>query len=157
MKDKAVIIDLDGTLIDNSARALAHLERSKANINNPGIRWDEFFAGSELIDRPNNWCAELTYSLFFDGYKIIFLTGRQDTEITGAATRMWLDRWFPDLVFDLYMRKAKDFRKNEEIKYDLLVNEIIPKYNVLFAIDDMKANIDMLRKLGIPALHCADF
>lgn len=158
-KEKAIIIDLDGTLVDNGHRAIEHLDRRKKNLRNSQIRWDEFFAKTIELDKPNRWCMEIVNSFSEAEYHIIFMTGRMDSEISGSATREWLKKYlflYPDEeLFSLYMRPNDDFRYNHLVKLDLLNNHILPKYDILFAIDDMENNIKMFRELGITALHCS--
>ena len=157
MKERAVIIDLDGTLVNNAVRLENNLQRRRENLTNPQIRWDEFFAQTMEYDQPHRWCLEMVRAFSLQGFKILFLTGRMATKSTKAVTEQWLTTYVgPGINYELIMRKNRDFRKNEQIKHDILTREILPRYNVLFAIDDMKANIDMMRTLGIPALHCDD-
>lgn len=158
MKIKAIIIDLDGTLVNNGARALTTANARAKDLNNSQSRWDEFFEKTIEFDGQNLWCMEIVNHFNKAGYKIIFLTGRMATKSTEKATRNWLNMYVnPAVNYELIMRADRDFRRNEEIKLDLLMSKIIPVYDVLFAVDDMKKNIDMLRGLGIPALHCANF
>lgn len=159
MKQKAIIIDLDGTLVDNGVRALNHLGRRRENLNDPQIRWDEFFESSLEYDKPHKWCQEICESFVNDGYHIIFLTGRMETESTKRVTEQWLLTYCSQHVMEnstLIMRPNKDFRFNQVVKMELMGTKILPYYDVLFAIDDMKKNIDMFRNFGITALHCAD-
>ena len=51
----------------------------------------------------------------------------------------------------LYMRAENDFRSSAEVKRDILLHDILPKYNVLFAVDDEEDNIKMFQTLGITA------
>ena len=157
MKTNAIIVDLDGTLVNNNVRAQNHIQRRRENLTDAEIRWNEFFEKTIEFDQPNLRCIELVNAFNKLGYKILFLTGRMATETTEAATKKWLTMYVnPSIDYELIMRPNEDYRKNEQVKLDLLLNKIMPMYNILFAIDDMRANIDMLRNLGIPALHCAD-
>lgn len=157
MKERAILIDLDGTLVNNEQRALAHLNRRKKNLNSTEIRWDEFFEKTIEFDQPNQWCMEIVENFSKAGYKIVFLTGRMDTKTTGEATRKWLQMYLnPNISYELIMRKEDDFRKNHQIKLELLMNYILPKYDILFSIDDILANVEMFRTLGIPSMHCSD-
>lgn len=158
MKRNAVIIDLDGTLVNNGIRIQNNLQRRRENLTNPQIRWDEFFEKTMEYDMPNLWCVEIVNAFNKQGYKILFLTGRMGTETTKTATQRWLNMYVnPDIDYELIMRPEDDYRKNEQVKLDIMLNKIMPMYDVLFAIDDMKGNIDMFRNLGIAALHCAEF
>lgn len=158
MKQKAVIIDLDGTLVNNDLRAQANLQQRKDNLTNPQKRWDEFFQKTMEYDLPNLWCIEMVNAFNKQGYKILFLTGRMATETTATQTKRWLNMYVsPDVDYSLIMRPEKDYRKNEDVKLDIMLHTIMPMYDVLLAVDDKQNNIDMFRNLGIPALHCAEF
>ena len=158
MKRKAVIIDLDGTLVNNGLRVQNNLQRRRENLTNPQIRWDEFFDKTMEYDLPNLWGIEMVNAFNKQGYKILFLTGRMATEKTKTATQQWLNMYVnPDVDYELIMREEKDYRRNEQTKLDIMLNKIMPMYDVLFAVDDARGNVDMFRNLGIPALHCADF
>jgi hypothetical protein len=63
----------------------------------------------------------------------------------------------PTVDWSLIFRPANDFRPDNEIKHDLFYNQIEPIYDVLFAVDDRKCNVEMWRSLGITALQCAEF
>lgn len=49
----------------------------------------------------------------------------------------------------LFMRLAGDQRKDSIVKEEILVNKILPYYNVVMAIDDRPTVIEVWRKFGI--------
>ena len=158
MKKPAIIIDMDGTLVDNTKRIEETLELRKKNLDNKKIRWDDIFKNTDTLDVPNPWCMEIVEAFSVRGYKIIFLTGRMGTKSTYEATQRWIDKYVPaGIDYQLIMRPEKDFRKNHEMKSDILNTQILPFYNVLFAIDDHSENANMMRAMGITCLHCADY
>jgi hypothetical protein len=55
------------------------------------------------------------------------------------------------------MRPADERRPDYVIKEEIFNEQIKPFYNVSFAIDDKRVVCDMWRKLGVTALHCADY
>ena len=55
------------------------------------------------------------------------------------------------------MRDAEDRRPDYVIKEEIYNRDIAPNYRVSFAVDDKHAVVGMWRKLGVPALHCADY
>lgn len=131
MKTKAIICDLDGTLI--------------ANPN-----WDgDFVTFYEILDQGYmlNWCYYILKGLVLQGIEIIFLTARDEKcrDFTISQLKEWLD--FP---FKLYMRRRGDLTIDHEMKEKFL-KEILEKYDVLFSIDDNFANCTMFKKY-VPTL-----
>lgn len=55
----------------------------------------------------------------------------------------------------LLMRKDGDNRKDSVIKYELLVNEIIPNYYVKWVFDDRKQVVDMWRQAWLRCYQVA--
>ena len=151
MKQKAVIIDIDGTL-SNSPDAYACRKPTG------GVDWPKWIASTS--DSPiNEWCKELSIAMHKQGYKLIFLTAR-NTDYNGYAITMeWLNRhlWREDVTgYELIMRPADDHREDVEVKEMLYHKHIEPRYNVLFAVDDKSSIIKLWKKLNIQGLHCSD-
>lgn len=145
---KAIIVDIDGTLAD--ARHRLHLiQNAEGTVNWPA--WDALCHK----DTPFAWCVGIVTAMHRAGYKIIFLTGRG--ERIREATQKWLTDNLPVTVVQtsiLLMRKNGDHRKDIVIKEEYYRNEIEPKYEVAFAIDDRDAVVEMFRGLGLTVLHC---
>lgn len=81
---------------------------------------------------------------------IIILTGRR--EDGRAKTEEWLKTY--NVPYDrLYMRGENDFTKSEVFKEKILKTFILPKYNVLFAIDDDDKCVKMFRNNGLICLQ----
>jgi predicted kinase len=83
---------------------------------------------------------------------VIILSGRNgDSEV---ETRAWLQKngINPE---KLYMRKARDNRKDSIVKEEMFNEFIKDKYNVLFIIDDRKQMVELWRSMGIVCLQCA--
>lgn len=139
----AIIIDLDGTLADNSHRR-HHVEQ-----DNP--RWDKFY--QEIPDDDvNQWCKKLI-NRFKTGHTIYIVTGREGTEQIKTDTKVWLAE--NNIYYDhLHFRPKKDYRQDSEVKKEILENEIRPQ-DVLFAVDDRKQVVEMWRDEGITVLDCA--
>ena len=147
-RDKAIIIDLDGTLSD-SAHRQHFMEKTPKD-------WKAFYAAL-VDDPPNQWCRELLIRFrsdrFSHFYEIILVSGRSDDyrEVTEA----WLDKH--KLSYDrLLMRKFGDFRADYIVKEEIYKAEIEPHCDVLFAVDDRKQVVDMWRRNGIVCLQCAE-
>ena len=81
---------------------------------------------------------------------IIILTRRR--EDGRAKTEEWLKTY--NVPYDrLYMRGESDFTKSDTFKEKILKTFILPKYNVLFAIDDDDKCVKMFRNNGLICLQ----
>ncbi|MBY0414096.1 MAG: hypothetical protein K2Q18_08015 [Bdellovibrionales bacterium] len=143
MKAKAIIVDLDGTLCDVEHRV--HHVRSKPK------NW-KAFNESMAHDVPYLWCIELIAAMKARGYKVFFVTGRDDD--FKKMTTDWLTRHHVEYD-ELYMRKAGDFREDSEVKEQIYIEEIESIAQVLFVVDDRKSVVERWRKLGLTCLQCA--
>lgn len=150
MKQQAIIVDLDGTLCDNSYR-VQYVDGSQKKD------WDKFNALS-ANDPVVEWCLDLVKGFDNQGYHIVFLTARQGTDSTKKITEEWLDRNVKPYVphYSLVMRDVGDYRTDFITKQDLYMQKVAPFYDVAFAIDDKLSVCQMWRSLGIAALHCKD-
>ncbi len=143
----AVIIDLDGTLCNIDHR-LPHVKHENKKHN----RWDLF--NKEIPnDSLNQWCKQL-YLYMGVHHPIILCSGRVDS--SRQNTENWLKKHEIKSYRHLFMRHRSDFRQDYIIKEIILDFEILPRYNVLFAVDDRKQVVDMWRRRGIVTLACAD-
>jgi len=149
MRQKAVIIDIDGTLANSP-------QPSEEHLVNGNMCWDTWIASTQYAP-VHIWCYELVAAMANLGYRIVYLTARSDGEYSRGITERWLKQNSPVPDFDLFMRNVGDLRHDQEQKRDALIKEILPLYDVIFAIDDKKVNVDMFREFGIPSLHCADY
>ena len=143
LKPEAIICDVDGTV------ALMHGNRKPYD-------WDEVWS-----DKPNDWVIDLIESYYLiqaangTACRLIFLSGRCD--VCFDDTKEWLEKYF-HIPFELYMRpKAQEFEKDAKIKHEIYINEIKPKYDVRFVIDDRKQVVDMWRNVaGLPVAQVAE-
>jgi predicted secreted acid phosphatase len=139
LDNKAIIVDIDGTLADCSWRL--HF------IQNKPKNWKAFFEG--IPDDPVIEDMKYLVNAFYssNGVGIIILTGRPENHID--ATAEWLKK--NEIPFDhLLMRKIGDFREDTIIKEEylnLVKNEW--GYNPILAIDDRKRILDMYQKNGL--------
>lgn len=145
MKRRAIIVDLDGTLCNNSHRQHLYEKDQKD--------W-KLINEESKYDTVNEWCLEIVNLFSLNGYKIIFLTGR--SAHAWDVTEDWLTRNIGYGVdWQLMMRPKKDQRPDTEVKSEIFARDIAPLYNVLFTVDDRKPVVDMWRNIGIPCLDCA--
>ena len=149
MKNKAIIVDIDGTIADGKWRIvgkdLTNIDWNKENLNS-------------LHDQPFSWCVNLVNIYYKSGYSIVFLTARTGTVECYEVTHKWLQENLPDNVdYQLFMREERDERGDDVIKKDIYLKHIEPHYEVELAIDDKPSVIDMWRSLGVAALHCNEY
>lgn len=149
-KTTVIICDLDGTLCNIDHR-LHHVQGEKKKR-----RWDLF--NKEIPnDSLNTWCADLIEKMSVRtinsiSIRTVLCSGRVDS--TRNDTEEWL--FEHAISYDnLFMRHRKDFRQDSVIKEIILDFEILPRYNVLFAIDDRQQVVDMWRRRGLVCLQCA--
>lgn len=141
-KEKAIIVDLDGTLTDVEHR----VHFVQLSVKN----WKEF--NDRMIHDPLNvWCYELIAAMKSRGYKIIFVTGRG--EDYRGHTEDWLKRHHVDYDL-LYMRKVNDFREDDDVKEEIYRQKIESLYQVLFVVDDRKSVVKRWREMDLICLQC---
>lgn len=135
-----VICDIDGTVADLTHRR--HWVATKPK------NWKMFF--QELHkDTPITPVINVINSLHDDGNMIIFCSGRSMEYYD--ETREWLSAHMGGWVMTrpLYMRKFRDYRADDIIKYELLQQIKADGYNPAIAFDDRKRVVDMWRANGI--------
>lgn len=142
-EEKSIIVDLDGTLCDVDHRV--HHVRAKPK------NWHAFNQSMDQ-DKPYFWCIELIAAMKGRGYKVYFVTGRDDN--FRDMTEAWLVRHKVEYD-ELYMRKNGDFREDSDVKEEIYNKSIAPLSNVLFVVDDRKSVVERWRKLGLTCLQCA--
>lgn len=143
-KVKAIISDLDGTLCN-----LSHRLHFIENENNDKD-WHQFHSNC-LNDTIFSWCENLLRSMQKSGYKIIFMTGRDDAYI--EQTKIWLKKH--DIAYEmLLMRKAGDNRPDSVVKWELYQNNL-SHYDIEFVLEDRNSVVEMWREKGIRCLQCA--
>lgn len=152
-KEKVIVCDLDGTLCNVDHR-LHHVRDGNKN-------WPAFFDGIPN-DVPNKWCADLVRSMF-PLYRVVYCSGRGEEE--REKTEAWLKKYKLDSFYNpvsgemekapLYMRKAKDSRKDSIVKEIILDFELLTRYEPAFMIDDRLQVVEMWRSRGFVCLQCA--
>ena len=155
-KPKAVIFDLDGTLANIDHR-LHHFKGEGATD------WDAFFAGIPE-DKVNKWCHELILivgrnnsdGLYMGGsdftVRVLLVTCRPE-RVRGLTTAWLKGKWIK--YSELLCREEGDRRPDYLVKEEILHEQILPRYEVLFAVDDRQSVVDMWRRNGITCLQCA--
>ena len=81
---------------------------------------------------------------------ILIVTGRKDEG--REQTEEWLKTY--NVPYDrLFMRGQNDYTKGDVFKENILNNIILPKYNVLFALEDDNKCVQMYRRNGLICLQ----
>ena len=125
--NKLVLVDIDGTV--------AH------RTNREPFEYDKV-----LEDRPDNETIEVITALWRAGYKIIFISARDDSCFDDSYE--WLRLHCPPFI-KLHMRKTGDFRKDAVIKEEIYRKHIEPFYDVFCVFDDRNQVVDMWRSIGL--------
>ncbi|CAL9966280.1 polynucleotide kinase [Vibrio phage D148] len=131
-KDKAIVVDVDGTLADME-----------------GIR--KPFEWSKVgLDKPRKNVIEMVRLFHQAGYKVIIMSGR-DGQCLGA-TEEWLQEH--GIPYDaIFMRDEGCNRTDAVIKEELFWDCVAPDYDVKFVVDDRLQVINQWRAMG---LECFD-
>lgn len=134
----AVLVDLDGTLADNSHRGPYEYELLPA-------------------DRPIYPIIELVQHLHrIPGYPVIFMTGREDRDDVRPDTVAWLGFHVGiSPVVELLMRPGGDFRPDEIVKRELYEQHVQARFDVQYVFDDRQKVVNMWRSLGLTVLDVA--
>ncbi len=136
---KAIIVDLDGTLCDHSARQPYAVQKD----------WDGYNARIPN-DKVNEPVLTIVRAMAMQNHKIYLCTGR--FREYAPVTLQWLERF--EVPFDeLLMRETGDYRSDHEVKKDML--QLIPQ-EIMFVIDDRKSVTDMWRSQGLFVFQCAE-
>jgi hypothetical protein len=146
-KQKAFILDTDGTTALHSEAERGHYEYSK-------VRYD----------RPNKVIIDLAVLLHRD-YAPLIVTGRMDIDNCKEDTVWWYRQHFPAYFmndFRLFMRQAAlpdgkpDYRPDYIVKEEIYWTKIEPFFDVFCAIDDRLQVCRMWHRIGIPVLRTGD-
>ena len=125
--NKVILVDIDGTVSHRTNR-------------------DPFEYDKVLDDRPDGVTIDVITSLWRAGYKIIFISAREDSCFDN--TYEWLRLNCPPFI-KLYMRKAGDYRRDADVKSEIYREYIKPNYEVFCVFDDRNQVVEMWRELGL--------
>jgi len=133
-RDKAIIVDLDGTLaVHNGARDPYDWEKCGDDFVEPVIH--------ELV------------KMVAQRYRIIICSGRP--ERSRAICEEWLKEVARLHYARLYLRKDGDFRSDDIIKEEIFFDQIQQHFDVRFVLDDRQQVVDMWRRIGLKCLQVA--
>lgn len=139
MRD-ATIFDLDGTLCD-VASVRFHVSRRNKNRN------FEKFHQEATGCPPHGWVAEAARTAHGDGQAVLVVTARSSQWMNHSTWWLLLN----DIPFDqMYMRRHGDWRKDYEVKRDILGMIYRDGYHPVMAWDDNPAVIGLWQEYDIP-------
>lgn len=132
----SVVCDLDGTLAIHTDRGPFDLDKC-------------------YQDDVNYSVLDCLHIMRRSGYKIIFVSGREDS--CREQTKKWLNDKceLSDSCYLLYMRETGDNRKDSIIKEEIYNRDILPEYYVSFVLDDRQQVVDALREMGLQVWQVA--
>ncbi|MEV0714218.1 hypothetical protein [Asanoa sp. NPDC050611] len=138
-RERAVLVDVDGTLAIRGKRS----------------PYDWSRVGE---DQPNPAVVELVQTIAAAGrHQIVVMSGRK--EQSRRQTELWLDAQGIEFVA-LIMRADQDDRPDHRTKADLYRRFVAPRYEVAFVIDDRDSVVRMWRdvfKLTVCQVADGDF
>ena len=133
---KAIIVDIDGTLAKNVSRG--HYDYSRVPEDEPH---------KDIIHLVNSFLLSNPLC------ELLLVSGREDS--CRSATLDWLDsnNIFHD---ELFMRRTGDYRKDYIIKEEIFREHIEPYYTIEFVVDDRNQVVNMWRSIGLRCIQVAD-
>jgi len=140
---KIIVFDIDGTL--------ANVEHRRQFVASRPKNWAAWNAGmtNDTVNEDIKWMLN---SFLDAGATIILCSGR------GEETRAVTEQWLRDNAIysaALFMRKAKDYRKDSIVKVELL-QQIREQWGEPFLwVDDRTQVVDAIRAEGIRVLQVA--
>jgi hypothetical protein len=144
---KAIIVDIDGTLALTTGRNIYDATKIHTDVPHLPVKWliNQMFWNAE------GWNVPTHNS---DPVSIIFLTGREGTEVCRTATDDWLKEHSGIRDYKLFMRPEGDNRKDSIVKIELYNEFVKNNYDVKFVLDDRDSVVNMWRKdLKLPCFQ----
>lgn len=140
---KAVLFDIDGTLADIKHRC-HYVEGDKQN-------WTAFFEemGADTVNGPVLDLYNVLWA--HPDYECIVLSGRPDN--FRALTETWF-AWNEIPFSRIEMRGAKDNRRDDVVKQEILNKFLAEGKEIAFVVDDRQQVMDMWRANGITCFQC---
>ncbi len=140
MKTSAVIVDVDGTLVD--VRGIRHHVTGPSKSRD----FDAFHTASAdcpPIMETITWVEQMADA----GHQIIVVTARMERWRT--LTQRWIDRHVTRPIADLVMRADRDFRPDYEVKREIHA-ALTERFDIHHACDDNPSVIQLRNEVGIP-------
>lgn len=148
MKEKAVICDIDGVILDSS-QVFKEIEEQGLTGD---AKWEYFDRHANgLHVYPEKRMIEIIHNFYEQGYRIVFSTARSIRIAKETVERIGEEfiRYNLDVdCFDVAMRPEDDYSPSAEVKEKHL-KELKEKYNILCAFDDDDSNCAMFERNNI--------
>jgi beta-phosphoglucomutase-like phosphatase (HAD superfamily) len=135
---KLLILDMDGTLVDTSAR---WSECQRLYANSKKDFWNCFQSEAYMsLDTPKENIVTFVKSLINDGTIVVIVSGRSEKQRTKTLEQL---QSLNITANEVYLRKEKDFRKDYQFKAEI-VSQLLQKYSPeeTVMIDDSDDVID---------------
>lgn len=139
-----IIFDVDGTLMDISHRT--HWVQNKPK------NWD-MFEKTMVLDEPRKDIFAIALEAKKNGHRIIVSSGRNERNRQITELQLNSQGLFPDI---LLMRKDDDFRSDDIVKKEFLIDLKKRGYTPILSIDDRQQVVDMWRREGVPCYQCVE-
>ena len=137
MTEKAIVIDIDGVILDSSK--VLKESNDDWNYFDRNCNGDDV----ELIGNIKPFLKALSKDI-----RVVISTARTEKIRPQTARKLWKYR----VVFDdMYMRRIYDFRKDYEVKKDQ-IKAIMQKYDIVAFIDDTEKNCNIAKEFGLLSL-----
>ena len=136
-KPKAIIVDIDGTIALKG-------NRNPYNMHKVG----EDLPRKVIIDMVHHYATS-------NGAVMIFMSGRNET--CREETQKWIsdNTYFVNSMGDkLFLRGAKDQRKESIVKEEMFLTHIADNYNVVAAFESRPQVVEMWYDIGIENVIC---
>lgn len=137
-KQKAVIFDMDGSLVDVNTIRHHVLDRRRRNY--------KAFHYLSTFCPPFDWVRDLAQKYHDEGVVVLVVTARKNE--WRAVSSAWLEQNTVPYR-ELHMRKQNDDRKDKVIKSEIL-DLLLLKYEIIHAVDDNPNVIELWTERGIP-------
>ena len=143
-RQRAVIVDMDGTLCDVSA--VVHLQAEPDGFTAFHHACADCPPHRSVVE----WCVEHHGR----GHAILVVTGRD--EWSRELTEQWLSEHLPIPIAGLHMRGDGDFRSNIVIKREIH-SQLAQIFDIRAAIDDDPEIVGLWQEVGIPVAMVLDW
>lgn len=148
MKQKAVICDIDGVILDSS-QVFKEIEEQGLTGD---AKWEYFDRHANgLHVYPEKRMIEVIHNFLNQGYRIIFLSARSERIIQETIKRVFNEFYNYGCILNSYLfilRPIGDYSPSAEVKEKHL-KELKENYNILCAFDDDDSNCAMFERNGI--------
>ena len=138
-----VIVDIDGTVLDNSHRQ--HFIMCKPKD------WKSYEAGIHE-DTPHYDIIYILEALKAAGSKLVLCTGRKESE-RNSTINCFRAHYIDNLFEKMYMRADGDYRPDFIVKKELLECIRSDGYNPTIVFEDRSSVVEMWREEGLRCLQ----